>query len=130
MTRYVKSTFAAILLAALAQSQSPRPIAGRIRIEKSDAGAVRFTPTEIVAWAGDPIHWFNDTGEVHEPGVLRKDGTFVAFLEKPVAARNVSSVFSPLARIDDSKKMTAFTIRYVCGRHRDEQGSIQVIPTP
>src|SRR5262245_52636028 len=126
----MKSIFAAILLAALAHSQSPRPIAGRIRIEKTAAGAARFAPAELVAWAGESIHWFNDTAEAHEPGVLKKDGTFVAFLEEPVTARSVSSVFSPLARINESEKMISFTIRYVCGRHREEQGVIQVIPTP
>ena len=126
----MKAICATILCAVFAQSQSPRPIAGRIRIERTAAGAVRFAPAEVVAWAGDPIHWYNETGEAHEPGVLRSDGTFVPFLEAPIAARSGSSIFSPLARLDDSKIMVPFTIRYECGRHRGEQGVIQVIPTP
>jgi plastocyanin len=127
----MKPILAVILLAALANSEPPAKMAGRVRIEQTESGTVRFTPAEIVAWAGQQIHWFNDTGEVHEPGVLKKDGTFVPFLEEPVAARNSSAVFSPLARIDDkTKKQVAFTIEYVCARHRDEKGTIQVIPTP
>ena len=126
----MRPIFAAILFAAFAQSESPRAISGRIRIEKTASGAVRFAPAELVAWAGDPIHWHNDTGEILEPGVVKKDGTFIAFLEDPIAARSVSSVFSPLARLDDSKKQLTFTIKYICRRHRDEQGVIQVIPTP
>jgi plastocyanin len=126
----VKPICAAIVFAVFAQSQAAPPIAGRIRIEKTAAGAVRFAPAEVVAWSGDLIHWYNETGEAHEPGVLNSDGTFVAFLEAPVAARSGSSVFSPLARVDDSGKQVPFTIRYVCGRHRGEQGVIQVIPTP
>jgi hypothetical protein len=118
------------LFAAFAQGESPPAISGRIRIEKTASGAVRFAPAEIVAWAGDPIHWHNDTGEIHEPGVVKKDGTFVAFLEEPIASHGVSSVFSPLARLDESKKQLTFVIQYKCRRHRDEQGVIQVIPTP
>jgi len=91
---------------------------------------VRFSPPELVAWAGDQIHWFNDTSDLHEPGVIRQDGTFVSFLEEPVATRATSAVFSPFARIDKNNQQIPFTIRYVCGRHRGEQGAIQVIPTP
>ena len=126
----MKRISAALLFIALAQGQAPRTMAGRIRIEKTPAGTLRFYPAEIVAWAGDQIHWFNATGEIHEPGVIRKDGRFVAFLEEPLAAGAVSAVFSPLARIDRDDKQIAFTIHYVCGRHRGEQGVIQVIPTP
>ena len=126
----MKPICAAIVFAMFAHSQSPRPIAGRIRIERTPAGAVRFAPAEVVAWSGDLIHWHNDTGEVHEPGVLKSDGTFVAFLEAPIAARSGSSIFSPMARLDASQQQVPFTIRYMCGRHRGEQGIIQVIPTP
>ncbi|MEO8592712.1 MAG: hypothetical protein ABI759_05295 [Candidatus Solibacter sp.] len=121
---------AATCLAFLAQGQSSRPVAGRIRIEKTASGPVRFAPAEIVAWAGDQIHWFNDTGELHEPGILKKDGAFVAFLEEPVAVHATSAVFSPLARIDKGKKQIAFTIPYFCRLHPGEKGIIQVIPTP
>jgi plastocyanin len=126
----LKPICAAIVCAVFVQAQSPRPIAGRIRIERTATGAVRFAPAEVVAWSGDLIHWHNETSEAHEPGVLRNDGTFVAFLETPVAARSGSSIFSPLARLDDSKSQVPFTIHYLCGRHRGEQGVIQVIPTP
>ena len=126
----MKLFLAVLLLTVFAQGQAPRSIAGRIRIEKATAGTSRFSPAEVVAWSGDQIHWYNDTAEPHEPGVLRKDGSFVAFLEEPVAAGAASGVFSSLARIDDSKKQIAFTIHYVCGRHRSEQGTIQVIPAP
>ena len=121
---------AAVLLAAFASGQAPRSIAGRIRVERNPSGAARFGPAEVVAWAGDPIHWFNDTAESHEPGIIRKDGTFVAFLEEPLLPGTVSAVFSPMARIDDKQNQIAFTIHYVCGLHRGEQGVIQVIPTP
>ncbi len=121
---------AAVICALFAQAQAPRPVAGRIRIEKSPLGVSRFSPAEVVAWAGQQIHWFNDTGEPHEPGVLNKDGVFVGFLEAPVPSRATSAVFSPLARIDESQKQIPFTIRYVCGRHPGEHGIIQVIPTP
>jgi plastocyanin len=91
---------------------------------------MRFSPAEVVTWAGDQVHWFNETGELHEPGVIRNDGTFVAFLEEPVAAGAASSVFSSLPRLNKENKQIAFTIHYVCGRHRNEQGAIQVIPAP
>ncbi len=120
---------AATLLAVFAQGQTSRPVAGRIRIERTESGA-RFAPAEIVAWAGDQIHWFNNTDQLHDPGVLNKDGVFVPFLEEPVAAHATSAVFSPLARIDKDKKMIAFAIPYVCRRHPNEKGTIQVIPTP
>ena len=120
----------ALLLAIFAQAQPPRTMAGRIRIEKTSAGKTRFGPEEIVAWAGDQLHWHNMTSEAHDPGVVREDGTFVGFLEEPVAAWATSAVFSPLARIDDSQKLKPFTLHYLCGRHRNEQGTIQVIPTP
>ena len=70
----VKPVLAVILAALFAQAQAPKKMAGRIRIETAPSGAIRFTPAEIVAWAGDTIHWFNDTDEAHEPGVIRKDG--------------------------------------------------------
>ena len=126
----MKLVFVAILITAFAQGETPRHIAGRIRIEKTAAGVVRFAPLELVAWAGDLIHWYNDTDEAHEPGVIKKDGTFVAFLEELIAARTVSFVFSPLPRIDNAKKQVSFTIKYVCGRHPGEQGVIQIVPTP
>ncbi len=121
---------AAILLALFVHGQSSRPVAGRIRIEKSVSGEVRFRPAEIVAWAGDQIHWFNNTDELHDPGVLNQKGEFVAFLEEPVARHATSGVFSPLARIDKDNKMISFAIQYVCRRHPNEKGTIQVIPTP
>ena len=126
----VKPVLAVILAALFAQAQAPKKMAGRIRIETAPSGAIRFTPAEIVAWAGDTIHWFNDTDEAHEPGVIRKDGAFVAFLETPVAPRSASAVFSPFARINAEKNQIAFTIHYVCRRHRNEQGTIEVQPTP
>jgi hypothetical protein len=126
----VKPLLAAALFAVFAQGQAPGPILGRIRIEKTATGTFRFTPPEIVAWAGDQLHWCNETGVAHEPGVVNKDGSFVPFLEEPLAPQSVSAVFSPPARIDDSRKFVAFTIHYVCGRHRNEEGTIQVIPTP
>jgi plastocyanin len=72
----VKLFLAAFLLAVLAQGQhrSTR----RIRIETTSNGTTRFSPREVVAWAGDQIHWHNDTDESHDPGVLRTDGTFVS----------------------------------------------------
>jgi hypothetical protein len=126
----VKAFPAAILLVILARGETTRPIAGRIRIEKTASGAVRFSPAETVSWAGGQLHWFNDTAEAHEPGVIRKDGSFVAFLDEPVAPRAVSGVFSPQPRIDSAGKQVPFSIHYVCGRHREEKGDIQVIPTP
>jgi plastocyanin len=126
----VRELFAAVVVAIFAQAQTPQSIAGRIRIERTSAGKMRFNPAEIVAWAGSQIHWYNTTAEAHDPGVIKEDGSFVAFLEEPVAAGAASAVFSPLARIDDNGKLIAFTIHYVCGRHRNEQGAIQVIPTP
>jgi len=126
----VKAVPAVILLAVLAWGETPRPIAGRIRIEKTASGAVRFSPAETVVWAGGQLHWFNGTAEAHEPGVIRKDGSFVAFLDEPVAGRAASGVFSPQPRIDSAGKQVPFTLHYVCGRHREEQGDIQVIPTP
>lgn len=123
----MKLLIAIVVLAAFAQGESP--IAGRIRIERT-LGGDQFGPAEIVVWAGDLVHWSNETGEVHEPGVLRRDGTFVAFLERPVAPGTTSPVFSPLARVDGSDNQVAFTINYVCGRHRNEKGVIQVVPTP
>jgi hypothetical protein len=126
----MKPFWAFVLFAAFARCQNTHPIAGRVRIEKTAAGVVRFYPAEVVAWAGDQIHWFNDTADLHEPGVINKDGSFVSLLEEPLSPKSVSAVFSPLARCDNSDKQIAFTIRYVCGRHRNEQGVIQVIPTP
>lgn len=126
----MKAALAVALLAAFAQGQAPHPMAGRIRIEKTQSGKVRFGPPEIVAWAGEQIHWYNDTGEPHEPGILKRDGSFVAFLDEPVAPGSSSAVFSPFARIDDNRKLIPFTITYVCGLHREEQGVIQVIPVP
>jgi plastocyanin len=124
-------TCAAACLAVLTPAEVPHKISGRIRIEKLASGKVRFGPPEIVAWAGDQVHWYNDTNEPHEPGVIRSDGTFVAFLEEPVAAKTSSAVFSPFARIDqESRRMVPFSIHYVCGLHPEEQGVIQVIPTP
>jgi plastocyanin len=125
----LKLLVAVVVLAAFAQGQNPNPIAGRIRIERT-LGGDQFGPAEIVVWAGDLIHWSNETGEVHEPGVLRRDGAFVAFLERPVAPGTTSAVFSPLARVDASDNQVGFTIHYVCGRHRNEKGVIQVVPTP
>jgi plastocyanin len=126
----LKPLLTACLLALFAQAQPPRSMAGRIRIEKTSAGSIRFTPAEVVAWAGDQIHWYNQTAEVHDPGVIRKDGTFVSFLEEPVAPGAPSGVFSSLARVNTAKKQIPFSIRYVCGRHPNEQGTIQVIPAP
>jgi plastocyanin len=126
----MRAFVAAVLLAASVQGQPAKPIAGRIRIERIASGATRFAPAEIVAWAGDQIHWFNNTDEPHDPGVLNKDGVFVPFLEQPLAAHATSDVFSPLARIDKDQKMIAFSIQYVCRRHPNEKGTIQVIPTP
>ena len=120
----------AALLAATVLAQTPRPVACRIRLEKNASGETRFAPAELVAWAGDQIHWFNDTTEFHDPGVLDKDGRFVSFLEEPVAIRSTSSVFSPFARINKDGKMVAFTIPYLCRQHPGEKGIIQVIPTP
>jgi plastocyanin len=126
----VRALFAAVLLTFFAQAQTQKSIADRIRIEKAPAGKMRFSPVEIVAWAGAQIHWYNTTAEAHEPGILKEDGRFVAFLEEPVAAGAASAVFSPLARIDEKGNLIPFTIHYICGLHRNEQGSIQVIPTP
>jgi len=126
----MRAFVAALLFAVFAQGQISRPVAGRIRIERTASGTTRFAPAEIVAWAGDQIHWFNNTDEFHDPGILNKDGVFVAFLEEPLAARATSGVFSPLARIDKENKMIAFAIPYLCRRHPNEKGSIQVIPTP
>ena len=122
--------FAAVVVGTLALAQAPHSIAGRIRIEKLPSGKVRFGPPEITAWAGDQIHWYNDTSDPHEPGVIRSDGRFIPFLEEPVASKSSSAVFSPFARIDSTNRMIPFSIHYVCGLHRDEQGVIQVIPTP
>ena len=126
----MRPIWAVMLLAAFAHGESSVPVAGRICIEKTPSGAVRFRPPELVAWAGDQIHWFNDTSEPHDPGVWRKDGKFVSFLEEPVAAGSTSAVFSPFARIDKSNNQIAFTIQYSCRKHRNEKGVIQVIPTP
>jgi len=120
----------AALLAAAVLAQTPRPVACRIRIEKDAAGTAHFAPAELVAWAGDQIHWFNDTTELHDPGVLDKNGKFVPFLEESVAIRATSAVFSPFARINKDGKMIAFTIPYLCRQHPGEKGFIQVIPTP
>jgi len=80
---------------------------------------------------GYHIHWYDDTGEPHEPGVIPEHGRCVTFLDEPVAAWSSSSVFSPFARIcNTNKKMVSFTIHYLCGLHRNEEGVIQVIPTP
>jgi plastocyanin len=130
MRETLKAFVAAMLLVLLAQAQSSRPVAGRIRIERTATGVARFAPAEIVVWAGDHIHWFNNTGELHEPGVFNKDGVFVPFLEAPLAAQATSGVFSPLARIDKKGNMVAFSIPFVCRRHPHETGTIQVVPTP
>ena len=126
----MKLIWAIVLLAVFACGEPTPPIAGRIVIEKSPSGAVRFRPPELVAWAGDQIHWFNDTPEPHDPGVWRKDGKFVSFLEEPITAGSTSAVFSPFARIDKANNQIAFTIQYTCRRHRNEKGVIQVVPTP
>jgi plastocyanin len=114
------------------QISSARP-ADRIAIERSAQGGMRFGPPELTVWAGGQIHWCNETGEDHQPGVVNDDGTFVAFYAGVLKPGCVSSVFSPMPRINvksEKKEQTAFTIHYVCGLHRSEKGTIHVIPTP
>jgi hypothetical protein len=126
----VKLFFAAAILAVFAQGQSPHGIAGRIRIERIAGGGSRFRPAETVSWGGDQMHWHNDTAEAHDPGVVRSDGTFVPFFDEPVAAGATSGVFTPLPRLDASSNQVPFTIHYVCGLHRGEEGTIEIVPVP
>ena len=107
--------------------------ADRIVIEPAVKGGFRFGPPELTVWAGGQIHFCNETGEEHQPGVLNDDGAFVAFHAAVLKPGCVSSVFSPMPRINEKsekKEQVAFTIHHVCGLHRSEQGTINVLPTP
>ena len=106
--------------------------ANRIDIQSSAAGAA-FGPPEVTVWAGGQISFKNNTGAEHQPGILNDDGEFVAFEPAILRPGDVSGVFSPMPRIDEKsekKEQLAFTIHYVCGLHRGEKGTINVIPTP
>lgn len=107
--------------------------ANRIDIQASTPGTVAFGPPEVTVWAGGQISWSNRTAGEHQPGVLNDDGQFVAFEPAILKPGDVSGVFSPMPRINEKsgkQEQIAFTIHYVCGLHRAEKGTIQVIPTP
>ena len=109
------------------------PALRRIEIVPSPPTGAAFGPPEVTVWGGGQIHWSNRTAQPHQPGILNDDGEFVAFLDRALKPGEVSDIFSPMPRINEKsekKEQVAFTIHYLCGLHRDEKGTIHVIPTP
>src|SRR5690349_13894329 len=78
--------------------------ADRIVIEPGTKGGVRFGPPELTVWAGGQIHFCNETTQDHQPGVVNDDGTFVAFHAAVMKPGCVSSVFSPMPRINEKSE--------------------------
>jgi len=125
---------AVLMMISLLGFAAPVPrgekVARQIVIERSSKSGSAFTPSSLMCWAGDQVTWKNVTAEEHNPGVLNKDGSFVPFLAAPLKPGSVSHVFSPLAELDKDNKQVPYTIQYLCSLHRNEQGTIQVTPTP
>jgi plastocyanin len=117
------------ILGSAASVPRAEKVARQIVIKRSGE-STSFTPSALMCWAGDQVTWRNLTTEEHNPGVLNKDETFVAFLETPLKPGSVSHVFSPFAELDKDNKQVPYTIHYRCSLHRNEEGTIQVIPTP
>ena len=98
------------------------PIQLKISIDKNvqPPPGVTFTPKSLPASIGDQIFWTNNDSVAHWPGLLKSDGTIDAtfFMPNQIAPDgDTSPIFGSGA---------AFTFKYACSIHPDEQGDIIV----
>jgi len=103
------------------------PIQLKISIDKNitPPPAATFTPPSLSASVGDQIFWTNYDSVAHWPGLLKDDGTIddTFFMPNQIAA----NVFLPAPDCSPIfGSGAAFTFKYACSIHPDEQGVIIV----
>jgi plastocyanin len=103
------------------------PIQLKISIDKKvpPPPLATFTPKSLTASVGDQIFWTNYDTVAHWPGLLQSNGSIdkTFFMPNQIAA-NVNLPAPDSSPIFSSG--AAFTFKYACSIHPDEQGEIVV----